>query len=98
MKNTLHTITTVTMWSGVITLILALYLNAKDRSEKIDSLNLKVHALQYSIDSLENQINEYHESIMDMSDELQWKEEEISYWGQKYDSTKLELQKYNKTK
>ena len=37
-------------------------------------------------DFFENQIDE-------MSDEMSFKESEISYWGQKYDSVKVELNK-----
>lgn len=98
MKNKLHGITLILFWCGVGTILFALCMTIHTRSKKIDELNLKVQALQYSVDSLENQINEYYSSITDMRDAIQWQEEEISYWGQQYNSTKIELEKYKKKK
>jgi len=98
MKDKLHTISLVVLWSGVATLVLALFLSIRERSERIDQLNLRVETLQHTVDSLESKIEEYYEGLDDMSNDLQWKEAEISYWGQKYDSTKAELEKYKKKK
>lgn len=56
-----------------------------------------------SVDSLTNVINQKDSIIEDleyqveiMSDEIQVRESEISYWGCKYDSTKIELNKYKR--
>jgi hypothetical protein len=56
-----------------------------------------------SVDSLENVINQKDSIIEDleyqveiMSDEIQVRESEISYWGRKYDSTMIVINKYKR--
>ena len=56
-----------------------------------------------SVDSLENVINQKDSIIEDleyqveiMSDEIQMRESEISYWGRKYDSTMIVISKYKR--
>lgn len=73
----------------VTTMFVALYVDLKNRDIIILQLETKV-------DSLENRIEEYNEAVETLGDELHWKEDEISYWGQRYDSTNTELQKYKK--
>lgn len=61
------------------------YLNDSLKNEitSKDSIILEVTEER---DLFENQVDE-------MSDEMSFKESEISYWGRKYDSTKVELNK-----
>ena len=63
--------------------------------------------LVYLNDSLKNEISSkdslilevteerdfFETQVDEMSDEMSFKESEISYWGRKYDSTKVELNK-----
>jgi len=56
-----------------------------------------------SVDSLENVIDQKDSIIEDleyqvdiMSDEIQVRESEISYWGCKYDSTMIVISKYKR--
>ena len=56
-----------------------------------------------SVDSLENVIDQKDSIIEDleyqvdiMSDEIQVRESEISYWGRKYDSTMIVISKYKR--
>lgn len=75
-----------------------LFVDTYAERNRLTLLNQRVDQLEYTIDSLNSKITEYEEAIEVLGDDLQWKEEEISYWGQKYDSTKIELQKYKKKK
>lgn len=75
-----------------------LFVDTYAERNRLTLLNQRVDQLEYTIDSLNAKITEYEEAVEVLGDDLQWKEEEISYWGQKYDSTFIELQKYKKKK
>jgi len=77
---------------------IVLFFDTYAERNRLTLLNQRVDQLEYTIDSLNAKITEYEDAVEFLGDDLQWKEEEISYWGQKYDSTFVELQKYKNKK
>ena len=80
-------------------LVLCIYTEVVHRNSKVETPNI-VDSLNYVIKQKDSIISEVTEErdffelqVDEMSDEMSFKESEISYWGRKYDSTKIELNK-----
>jgi len=82
----------------ILGVAIVLFFDTYAERNRLTALNQRVNQLEYTVASLNAKITEYEDEVEVLGDDLQWKEEEISYWGQKYDSTFVELQKYKNKK
>ena len=56
--------------------------------QEIDSLKSEIKSKDSLINTLSEEKEYFENQVDEMSDELSFKESEISYWGRKYDSIK----------